>query len=362
MGRPARGRDARHLRRQGGVAPPPLLLRRDGRVAARASSATATPPPRPGHAVPGRVSAPPPDGAQRLPARRRGLLGPGLPGRARAAAITYTVGAMLTARSAERIGRGSRGRLAAVQLPRGQRGGELPLEAQDLEAGAALRRPPRPARAGEQLSLDGREWHYWALVTNDEERSADELERWHRAKANVENRIKEAKLGTRARQPPLPQLPRQLGLSALHPARLQPARLAEAARAPRTRAHELRQAAPLPLHRRRRHRRPQRPPARPAPRGRLPALRDFVAALERSAASRGRPPSPARPANARHTHSRRSHPANDRDHRQPPRAASPRPPSAAIAAADTAETTPTAPVNRLPRRIRVARPAATSPS
>jgi hypothetical protein len=33
------------------------------------------------------------------------------------------------------------------------------------------------------------------LVTNDEQRSADELECWHRDKANVENRIKEAKLG-----------------------------------------------------------------------------------------------------------------------------------------------------------------------
>ena len=33
------------------------------------------------------------------------------------------------------------------------------------------------------------------LVTNDRERSADELERWQREKANVENRIKEAKLG-----------------------------------------------------------------------------------------------------------------------------------------------------------------------
>ncbi|MBA3566968.1 MAG: IS1380 family transposase [Actinobacteria bacterium] len=52
-----------------------------------------------------------------------------------------------------------------------------------------------PLEPGEQLSLAGSEWHYWALVTNDEERSADELERWHRAKANVENRIKEAKLG-----------------------------------------------------------------------------------------------------------------------------------------------------------------------
>lgn len=52
-----------------------------------------------------------------------------------------------------------------------------------------------PAEIGEQLSLEGREWHYWALVSNDQERTADELEGWHRAKANVENRIKEAKLG-----------------------------------------------------------------------------------------------------------------------------------------------------------------------
>jgi Transposase DDE domain group 1 len=52
-----------------------------------------------------------------------------------------------------------------------------------------------PIETGEQLTLEGREWHYWALVTNDQERSADELERWHRAKANLENQIKEAKLG-----------------------------------------------------------------------------------------------------------------------------------------------------------------------
>jgi hypothetical protein len=52
-----------------------------------------------------------------------------------------------------------------------------------------------PLADGEQLSLEGREWHYWVLVTNDGERSANELESWHRAKANVENRIKEAKLG-----------------------------------------------------------------------------------------------------------------------------------------------------------------------
>lgn len=52
-----------------------------------------------------------------------------------------------------------------------------------------------PLAHGEQLTLEGREWHYWAFVTNDVERSADELECWHREKANVENRIKEAKLG-----------------------------------------------------------------------------------------------------------------------------------------------------------------------
>jgi Transposase DDE domain group 1 len=52
-----------------------------------------------------------------------------------------------------------------------------------------------PVEQGEQLALDEGAWHYWALVTNDSERSADELEIWHRAKASVENRIKEAKLG-----------------------------------------------------------------------------------------------------------------------------------------------------------------------
>ncbi len=52
-----------------------------------------------------------------------------------------------------------------------------------------------PIEVGEQLTLDGGDYHYYVLVTNDPERSPDELERWHRAKANVENRIKEAKLG-----------------------------------------------------------------------------------------------------------------------------------------------------------------------
>lgn len=52
-----------------------------------------------------------------------------------------------------------------------------------------------PIDVGEQLTLDNDDYHYYVLVSNDLERSPDELERWHRAKANVENRIKEAKLG-----------------------------------------------------------------------------------------------------------------------------------------------------------------------
>lgn len=52
-----------------------------------------------------------------------------------------------------------------------------------------------PIDVGEQLRLDGSDYHYYVLVTNDHERSADQLEQWHRAKANIENRIKEAKLG-----------------------------------------------------------------------------------------------------------------------------------------------------------------------
>jgi Transposase DDE domain group 1 len=52
-----------------------------------------------------------------------------------------------------------------------------------------------PINVGEQLRLDGSDYHYYVLVSNDHDRDPDELERWHRAKANVENRIKEAKLG-----------------------------------------------------------------------------------------------------------------------------------------------------------------------
>jgi hypothetical protein len=110
-------------------------------------------------------------------------------------AITYTVGAPLIASVRQRIA-------------------EVPAEAwqpssyRECSQVASFEWQPKtwsqarrfvvrrdPLAQGEQLTLEGAEWHYWALVTNDEERSADELESWHRAKANVENRIREAKLG-----------------------------------------------------------------------------------------------------------------------------------------------------------------------
>jgi Transposase DDE domain group 1 len=109
--------------------------------------------------------------------------------------ITYTIGAQLN--------RALRERIAAIEETDWQSSSYR----QDSEIASFVWKPKTwkqerrfvvrrdPAEQGEQLALDQGEWHYWALVTNDEERSADELEIWHRAKASVENRIKEAKLG-----------------------------------------------------------------------------------------------------------------------------------------------------------------------
>ena len=109
--------------------------------------------------------------------------------------ITYAVGAPLIASVRARIGAVA----AADWQPSSYRQGSevasfrwRPTSWQ-RERRFVVRRDP--VETGEQLSLEGREWHYWALVANDQERTADELESWHRAKANLENRIKEAKLG-----------------------------------------------------------------------------------------------------------------------------------------------------------------------
>ncbi len=108
--------------------------------------------------------------------------------------ITYAVGAPLIASVRARIGEIDE----TVWRPSSYRSGSEVVsfvwrpKSWRVERRFVVRRDP--VEAGEQLSLEGRQWHYWALVTNDQDRSADELERWHRAKANLENRIKEAKL------------------------------------------------------------------------------------------------------------------------------------------------------------------------
>jgi Transposase DDE domain group 1 len=109
--------------------------------------------------------------------------------------ITYTVGAPLIA--------SVRSRISEIAVRDWQ-----PSSYRDGSEVASFRWRPKswkqerrfivrrdPVETGEQLTLEGREWHYWALVTNDGDRSADELECWQRAKANLENQIKEAKLG-----------------------------------------------------------------------------------------------------------------------------------------------------------------------
>jgi Transposase DDE domain group 1 len=109
--------------------------------------------------------------------------------------ITYTVGAMLNSALRARI---SAVATADWQPSSYREGSEVASFVWQPKTWKQARRfvvRRDPVAQGEQLALDEGEWHYWALVTNDGERCADELEVWHRAKASVENRIKEAKLG-----------------------------------------------------------------------------------------------------------------------------------------------------------------------
>src|SRR5216684_6978512 len=216
---------------------------------------------------------------------RRGLLGPRLLRRA------GTQTDHLRRRgAADRLGsrpdqRDRRDRLADLELPRRQRGRELPLAADQLEARTTLHRPPRP-RQGRRAAQPRRPR---VALLGDRQQRRGTLRRRARALAPRESEPRKpdqrSKARTRARQPPLQELPRQLGLPALHPARLQPARLAETARAARARTHELRETPPLPLHRRRRHRRPLRTTAPVTPLSRLPAPQR----LHRNAATHPRP-------------------------------------------------------------------------
>ncbi|MBA3364303.1 MAG: transposase, partial [Actinobacteria bacterium] len=109
--------------------------------------------------------------------------------------ITYAIGAPLIASVRGRISELAEGDWQPASYSEGSQVASFRWRPKSWkqERRFVVRRDP--VAAGEQLSLEGREWHYWALVTNDQERSADELESWHRAKASLENRIKEAKLG-----------------------------------------------------------------------------------------------------------------------------------------------------------------------
>jgi hypothetical protein len=110
--------------------------------------------------------------------------------------VTYTIGAPLLASVRKRIAEVAAGDWRPSSYREGSEVASLVWKPTTWkqERRFVVRRDPVPQ--GEQLSLEGGEWHYWALVTNDDERTADELECWHRAKANVENRIRRRSSGS----------------------------------------------------------------------------------------------------------------------------------------------------------------------
>ena len=109
--------------------------------------------------------------------------------------ITYTIGAQLNRALRERIAAVGDDDWQRSSYRQGSEVASFVWKPKTWNQGRRFVVRRDPVEQGEQLALDDGAWHYWALVTNDQERSADELEIWHRAKASVENRIKEAKLG-----------------------------------------------------------------------------------------------------------------------------------------------------------------------
>lgn len=136
-----------------------------------------------------------PDGIHVFLRADEGFYGQGLLAELERRAITYTVGAMLNRALRERISAIPDGDWQPSSYRDGSQVTSFLWKPKTWQRGRRFVVRRDPLAQGEQLSLDGAEWHYWALVTNDEERSADALECWHRQKANVENKIKEAKLG-----------------------------------------------------------------------------------------------------------------------------------------------------------------------
>jgi Transposase DDE domain group 1 len=138
---------------------------------------------------------------RRLPARTRrflradeGFYGQGFLAELEANAIVYTVGAPLIASVRQRIGEIPEADWQPSSYRSGSQVASFTWKPKTWERERRFVARRDPVERGEQLTLEGSEWHYWAFVTNDGVRSADELESWHRDKANVENRIKEAKL------------------------------------------------------------------------------------------------------------------------------------------------------------------------
>ena len=139
---------------------------------------------------------------RRLPAGVRvylradeGFYGQAFLGELEAKAITYTVGAMLNRALKERISALVEGDWQPSSYRQGSQVVSFVWRPTSWSKARRFVVRRDPVEPGEQLSLEDKEWHYWALVTNDDEHTADELESWQRAKANVENKIKEAKLG-----------------------------------------------------------------------------------------------------------------------------------------------------------------------
>ena len=136
-----------------------------------------------------------PEGVRVFLRADEGFYGQGFLGELERRGITYSVGAQLNRALKERIGTVAEGDWQPSSYRAGSQVASFVWKPNSWKQARRFVVRRDPVESGEQLSLEGSDWHYWALVTNDAERSADELESWHRAKANVENRIKEAKLG-----------------------------------------------------------------------------------------------------------------------------------------------------------------------
>lgn len=136
-----------------------------------------------------------PSGARLFLRADEGFFGQGFLGELEGTEITYTVGAPLIASVRARIAAIGEEEWRPASYREGSQVTSFQWQPKTWKRARRFVVRRDPLAQGEQLTLEGAEWHYWALVTNDTERSADELESWHRAKANVENRIREAKLG-----------------------------------------------------------------------------------------------------------------------------------------------------------------------